>query len=105
MSCKICNRNSCTESFHSLEEQQNLEEKPKPRLPDGWHPHPNGGYQLILNNYRFAQVAPCKREGPKWFADHHPFMGHYIRTDSLREAFDFIACRFPEYKPDPEWIR
>lgn len=26
MSCKICGRNSCTESFHSIEEQQSFEE-------------------------------------------------------------------------------
>lgn len=27
MSCKICNRSSCTESFHSLEEQEAWEER------------------------------------------------------------------------------
>ena len=27
MSCRICGRNSCTESFHSLEEQDQYEEK------------------------------------------------------------------------------
>lgn len=26
MSCRICGRNSCTESFHSLEEQDKYEE-------------------------------------------------------------------------------
>jgi hypothetical protein len=27
MSCRICGRNSCTESFHSLEEQEKYEEQ------------------------------------------------------------------------------
>ena len=27
MACKICGRNSCTESFHSIEEQEKFEEE------------------------------------------------------------------------------
>jgi hypothetical protein len=27
MACRICHRTSCTESFHSLEEQEKYEEK------------------------------------------------------------------------------
>ena len=29
MSCKICGRSSCTESFHSIEEQEEFERKQK----------------------------------------------------------------------------
>lgn len=28
MTCKICGRNACTESFHSIEEQEEFETKP-----------------------------------------------------------------------------
>jgi hypothetical protein len=34
MSCKICGRNACTESFHSIEEQEEFETKTGRYAPD-----------------------------------------------------------------------
>ena len=38
MACKICGRNSCTECFHSIEEQQEFENKTGRYAPDNYEP-------------------------------------------------------------------
>ncbi len=39
MTCKICGRNSCTESFHSLEAQQEYEDEHKEAIESLYPPY------------------------------------------------------------------
>ena len=42
MGCKICGRSSCTESFHSLEEQEEFETKTGRYAPEDDEENDNG---------------------------------------------------------------
>jgi hypothetical protein len=46
MACRICHSNSCTESFHSLEEQDMYEETPEGRLIPKQAPQPSSSKGL-----------------------------------------------------------